>query len=101
MADEAMELIEKRIRQAIALIERLRDENENLRNQITRMQDEIQLLKEKSKALAEEREEIKGKIDTAVSMLDKVDLEDVLDNMADEVAEEAADASEKDDSDKE
>jgi predicted RNase H-like nuclease (RuvC/YqgF family) len=90
MMDENMEFLQKRVQQAIGLIERLKEENQNLKNQLARMQDEIQQLKEEANALREERELIKGKIDTAVSMLDKVDLDDVLESIAEEVAEEAA-----------
>jgi len=97
MADEGIEFLQRRVQQAVALIERLKGENENLKNEIARMQDEIQRLKEETNEMKEEREEIKGKIDTAVSMLDKVDLEDVLDDMAKEVVEET-DAVEEDDS---
>ena len=76
MIDEGMELLQSRVQQAIELIERLRKENENLKNKIARMQNEIQQLKEEADALKEEKEAIRGKIDTAVSMLDEVDLEE-------------------------
>ncbi len=89
MLDERMESIYKKVKQAVALIQRLKEEKENLRNEIVRMQDEIQKLKEEANALREEREAIKGKIDAALSTLDEVDLEDVLETMADEVEEEA------------
>jgi len=89
MLDERMESIHKKVQQAVALIQRLKEEKENLRNEIVRMQDEIQKLKEEANALKEEREAIKGKIDAALSTLDEVDLEDVLETMADEVEEEA------------
>jgi len=89
MLDERMESIYRKVQQAVALIQRLKEEKENLRNEIVRMQDEIQKLKEEANALREEREAIKGKIDAALSTLDEVDLEDVLETMADEVEEEA------------
>ena len=76
MIDESVELIQKRVQQAIGLIERLKEENENLKNEITRMQDEIQKLKEEASSLREEREAIKGKIDVALSMLDDVELKE-------------------------
>ena len=76
MIDEGIGLIQKRVQLAIGLIERLREENENLKKEIARMQDEIQELKEEANAMREEREAIKGKIDVALSMLDKVDLEE-------------------------
>jgi len=88
MTDEGMDLLQKRAQQAIGLIERLREENQNLKNRIVQMQDEIQELKEEANAMKKERQEIKGKIDTATSMLDKVDLESMLDEVAKEVAEE-------------
>jgi uncharacterized coiled-coil DUF342 family protein len=88
MTDEGMDLLQKRVQQAIGLVERIREENQNLKNRIVQMQDEIQKLKEEANALKKEREEIKGKIDTATSMLDKVDLENMLDEVAKEVAEE-------------
>ncbi len=88
MADEGTELIQRRIQQAVTLIERLREENANLKDRIAQMQDEIQKLKEEVNQMKAEKEEIKGKIDTAVLMLDRVDLDDMLDDMAKEVAEE-------------
>jgi predicted RNase H-like nuclease (RuvC/YqgF family) len=97
MTDEGMDLLQKRVQQAIGLIERLREENQNLKDRIVQMQDEIQRLKEEANAMKKEREEIKGKIDTATSMLDKVDLENMLDEVAKEVAEET-DAEEGDES---
>jgi predicted RNase H-like nuclease (RuvC/YqgF family) len=96
MIDEGMELIQKRVQQAIGLIERLREENQNLKNEIARMQDEIQQLKEEANALREEREVIKGKIDTAVSMLDNVQLDDMLESIAEEVVEETGTTGEDD-----
>jgi FtsZ-binding cell division protein ZapB len=74
MIDEGMEILQRRVQQAIGLIERLREENQNLKNEIARMQDEMQQLKEEANSLRNERESIKGKIDTAMSMLDNVDL---------------------------
>ena len=74
MTEEGMELLQKRVQQAIGLIGRLREENENLKNEIARIQDEIQHLREEANAMREERDAIKGKIDTAMSMLDNVDL---------------------------
>ncbi len=88
MTDEGMDLLQKRVQQAIGLIERLREENQNLKDHIVQMQDQMQKLKEEANAMKKEREEIKGKINTATSMLDKVDLEDMLDEVAKEVAEE-------------
>jgi hypothetical protein len=75
MIDEGMELIQKRVQQAIGLIERL---------------------KEEANALREEREVIKGKIDTAVSMLDNVQLDDMLESIAEEVVEETGTTGEDD-----
>ncbi len=93
MMNEGMEMIEKKIQQAIALIERLKEENENLKNEIARLQEENRQLREEAGAMQSEREELKGKIDSAVSMLDKVDLDDVLDSIAEEVAEETEEDS--------
>ena len=93
MMNEGMEVIEKKIQQAIALIERLKEENENLKNEIARLQEEIRQLREETGLMQEERAELKGKIDSAVSMLDKVDLDDVLDSIAEEVVEETEDDS--------
>ena len=93
MIDEGMELIEKKIQQAISLIGILKEENQNLKNEIARLQEEIRRLKEEAGAMQEERTELKDKIDSAVSMLDKVDLDDVLDSIAEEVAEETEDDS--------
>ncbi len=93
MMNEGMEVIEKKIQQVIALIERLRKENANLKNEVGGLREQIQQLQEAAGAMQSEREELKGKIDSAVSMLDKVDLDDVLDSIAEEVAEETEDDS--------
>jgi len=74
MMDEGMEFLQRRVQQAIELIGRLREENQNLKNEIARMQDELQQLREEANVLRGEREAIKDKIDTAMSMLDQVDL---------------------------
>lgn len=88
MTDEGMELIQKKVEQAIMLIQRLREENKNLKSEISRLQDEIQKLKEEANQMRAERSAIKEKINTAASMLDKVDLEDMLEELAEEVSEE-------------
>ena len=61
-------------------------ENNKLRKGMN--QEQIQQLQEETGAMKSEREELKGKIDSAVSMLDKVDLDDVLDSIVEEVVEE-------------
>ena len=78
MEDGEIELLQKRVEQVVGLIERLKEENANLKSQIVKMQDEIQHLKEEANDLKEEREEVKSKVDTAISMLDQVDLEEEL-----------------------
>lgn len=88
MIDEGMALIEQKIRQAIALIQKLRKENEELKKEITKLQGEIQQLNEAANIMQAEREMLKHKIGSAVSMLDKVELDDVLESMAEEVAKE-------------
>lgn len=88
MIDEGMALIEQKIRQAIALIQRLRKENEEFKKEIAKLQGEIQQLNEAANTMQAEREMLKRKIGSAVSMLDKVDLDDVLESMAEEVAKE-------------
>ena len=93
MMDEGMQTIEKKIQQAVTLIERLKEENQNLKSQIAKLQEEIAQLKEAASTMQNEREELKGKIDSAVSMLDKVDLDNVLDSIAEEVIEETEDDS--------
>jgi FtsZ-binding cell division protein ZapB len=89
VAEEGMELIQKRVEQAIALIQRLKEENQNLILEINRLQDEIQKLKQEANQMRAERVAIKEKINTAASMLDKVDLEDMLERLAEEVTEES------------
>ena len=69
------------------------DMMKNLKNEIARLQEEIRQLREETGAMQEERTELKGKIDSAVSMLDKVDLDDVLDSIAEEVVEETEEGS--------
>ena len=98
MIDEGIQLIEQKVQQAIALIGRLREENKNLKKEIVRLRDEVQLLKEEARTIQDERKSLKDKIDSAVSMLDKVDLDDVLESMAEEVVNETgADAADSDD----
>ncbi len=89
--DEAMEIIERKIQRVIALVDRLKEENQSLKNEIAGLQEEIQQLKEETGTMQEERAELKSKIDSAVSMLDKVDLDDVLDSIAEEVTKETED----------
>jgi len=86
--DEGIRIIERKIQRAVVLIERLKEENQNLKNEIAKLQKENQRLKEETGAMQEERSELKDKIDSAVSMLDKVDLDDVLDSIAEEVTKE-------------
>ncbi len=88
MMDEGIGTIEKKIQQAVTLIERLKAENQNLKNQIASLQEELAQLRDAAGTMQEEREELKGKIDSAVSMLDKADLDNVLDSIAEEVIEE-------------
>ena len=89
MSDEGMQLIYTKVQQAVALIQRLREENGNLKKEIIRMQDEIQCLMEQINVLKGEREEIKGKIGAALSKVDEADMDDVLETIADEVEEES------------
>jgi len=76
MLDESIELLRKRVQQAIGLISKIRDENVSLKEHIAKLEDEIFGLKEDAKNLKEEREQIKGKIDAATSMLDELDIEE-------------------------
>jgi len=89
MVEEGMELIYKKVQQAVALIQRLREENENLKNEIVRMQDEIQKLKEEAKTLREGKQAINGVVKSALSTLDEAGLDDVLETIADKVEEES------------
>jgi len=93
MMNAGMEIIERKIQQVIALIDRLKEENQNLKDEITGLREENLQLKEETNTMQEERAELKGKIDSAVSMLDKVDLDDVLDSIAEEVTKETEDDS--------
>lgn len=86
--DEGIELIQKKFEQAIAIVQRYKEENENLKKEISRLEDEIQRLKQETKQMINERSAIKEKISAATSMLDKVDIEDMLEKLADEVTEE-------------
>ncbi len=88
MLDEGIELIEQKVQQAIALIGKLRQKNENLKQEMAGLRDEIQQLKEEASTMQDERTVLRGKIDSAVSMLDKIDLDDVLESMAEEVVKE-------------
>jgi len=76
MADESMELLQKRVYQAVGLIERLKEENTNLKSQIIRLEDEVQSLKEQINEMKSEREKAKSKVDEALSMLDALNIED-------------------------
>ena len=93
MSEEGLALIEGKIQQAIALIERLKTENENLKKEIVKLQDEIQQLKEEASIVNDERESLKEKIDSAVSRLDKVNLDDVRESIAEEVTKETEEDS--------
>jgi len=91
MEDAGMLLIQKRIDQAIDIIQKLKEENQSLKKEISKLQDENQKLKQEANQMIMERAAIKEKINTAASMLDKVDLEDMLEKLAEEVTEESND----------
>lgn len=91
MEDAGMLLIQKRIDQAIEFIQKLKEENKSLKEEISRLQDENQKLKQEANQMLMERAAIREKINTAASMLDKVDLENMLDKLAEEVKEESKD----------
>jgi len=95
LMDEGIELIKNRVEQAVALIQRLKEENENLKKKISSLEDEIQQLKQETKQMRDERSAIKEKINTAASMLDQVDLENMLEKLADEVSEETKNGKKK------
>ena len=76
MLNDSIELLRKRVQQAIGLIEKLKEENVSLKELISKLEDEIFSLKEEAKTLREEREQIKSKIDAATSMLDKLNIEE-------------------------
>lgn len=93
MMDSEMAIIEEKIQRVVTLIERLKEENQKLKSEIAGLQAENRQLKEETGTMQEERAELKDKIDSAVSMLDKVDLDDVLDSIAEEVTKETEDDS--------
>ncbi len=44
MIDESMQILQKRVQQVAGLIDRLREENTNLKSKIAKLEDEIQSL---------------------------------------------------------
>ncbi|HGJ66271.1 TPA: cell division protein ZapB [bacterium] len=76
MLDDSIDLLRKRVQQAIGLIEKLKDENIRLKEHIAKLEEEIFSLKEEAKVLKNEREQIRSKIDAATSMLDTLGIEE-------------------------
>ena len=76
MEDDAIDKLRKRINQAIGILEKLKDENSNLKTKIAITEDEIYKLRDEVKILKDEREQIKIKVDSATSMLDRLNLEE-------------------------
>lgn len=74
MEDDAIEKLNKRIKQAIEILDKLIDENSNLKAKITTMEDEIYRLRDEIRIFREERELIKTKIDSVILMLDKLNM---------------------------
>ncbi|HGE72210.1 TPA: cell division protein ZapB [Candidatus Poribacteria bacterium] len=74
MEDDAIDRLRKKINQAIGVLEKLKDENSNLRSKIMAMEDEIYKLRDEIKILKDEREQVKDKVDYVMSLLDKIDL---------------------------
>ena len=63
MISEGVEFLEMRVQQTIELIERLRQENGNLRNEIVGLHNEVQRLKGEIDTLKEEKTGLQDKID--------------------------------------
>jgi predicted RNase H-like nuclease (RuvC/YqgF family) len=78
MEDDAIDKLSRRINQTIGILEKLKDENSNLKSQIATMEDEIYKLRDEAKILKDEREQIKIKVDSATSMLDRLNLEEEI-----------------------
>ncbi len=78
MIDESMQILQKRVQQVAGLIDRLKEENINLKSKIAKLEDEIQNLKEQLNVMRKEREQIKNKIDGATSMLESLDIEGLI-----------------------
>ena len=76
MEEDAIDKLRKRVNQAIGILEKLKDENSNLKSKIATMEDEIYKLRDEVKILKDEREQIKVKVDSATSMLDRLNLEE-------------------------
>ncbi len=74
MEDDAIENLHNRIKQVISVLDKLIDENLNLKSKITSMEDEIYKLRDEIRIFKEEREAIKAKIDSAILMLDELNL---------------------------
>jgi chromosome segregation ATPase len=60
----------------VGLMEKLKEENENLKSLMTKMEDENHNLKDEINSLKKEREQIKSKIEDATLMLDKLAVEE-------------------------
>jgi len=86
MVEESMELFQKRVHQVTGLIERLKEENANLKGQIIKLEDENQSLKEQINNMRVDRDEIKKKIDDAILTFDALNIEDLEEELADEEA---------------
>ncbi|MGQ9609163.1 MAG: hypothetical protein ACUVWN_07670 [bacterium] len=78
MIDESMQILQKRVQQVAGLMDRLKEENANLKSKIAKLEDEIQSLKEQLDVMKREREQIKSKIDNATSMLESLDIEKLI-----------------------
>lgn len=78
MIDESMQILQKRVQQVAGLMDRLKEENANLKIKIAKLEDEIQSLKEQLDVMRREREQIKSKIDNATSMLESLDIEELI-----------------------
>ena len=76
MEDNAIDKLSKRINQTIGILEKLKDENSNLKSKIAAMEDEIYRLRDEVRVLKDEREQIKIKVDSATSMLDGLNLKE-------------------------
>ncbi len=76
MEDDAIDKLRGRINQAIGILAKMKDENSSLKTKMATMEDEIYKLRDEVKILKDEREQIKIKVDSATSMLDRLNLDE-------------------------
>lgn len=74
--DDSIEALRKRVQQVVGVIERLKNENNSLRERVKSLEVQMGELTDQITKLKSEREEIKKKIDSAIAMFDELKIGD-------------------------